>query len=183
MNKAMFLSLLAAGLMLGCESARQSTYNAEGENGLFHKATPHQLASREYRVDPPDEIVVKAPNIKELDGQRQRVRPDGRIALNLVGDVYVVGMTPTEINAMLKTLVSKYYEADPDVKVEVIANSKFYFVFGKGVQRQGAYAYTGRDTVVTAMAQAGFNQGAWPQQVRVSRPRKAESDDNATAVV
>src|SRR3954470_2745156 len=183
MNKAMFLSVALAGLMFGCESAKQSTQNAEGENGMFHRATAHQLASREYRVDPPDEIVVKAPGIKELDGVRQKVRPDGKISLNLVGDVYVVGMTPSEINALLKKMVSKYYEADPDVKVEVIANSKFYYVFGKGVQRQGAYAYTGRDTVVTAMAQAGFNQGAWPQQVRVSRPRKNENADNATAVV
>src|SRR5213592_4431427 len=183
MKPAMFLSFVIAGLMLGCESARQSTSNAEGENGLFHKATPHQLASREYRVDPPDEIIVKAPNIKELDGVRQKVRPDGKITLNLVSDVYVVGMTPSEINALLKKMVSKYYEADPDVKVEVIANSKFYFVFGQGVARQGQYAYTGRDTVVTAMAQAGFNDAAWPQQVMVSRPTKEGSTERATAVV
>src|SRR5687767_12485128 len=124
MKKAMFLSLIVAGLMLGCESARQSTANAEGENGLFHKATPHQLSTREYRVDPPDEIIIKAPNIKELDGVRQKVRPDGKITLNMINDVYVVGMTPTEISALLKTLVSKYFE-QPDIKVEVIANSKF----------------------------------------------------------
>src|SRR4051812_17057155 len=160
MKKAMFLSLVATVVMLGCESAKQSTPNAEGENGIFHQGTKHQLASREYRVDPPDEIIVKAPNIKELDGQRQKVRPDGKISLNLVGDVYVVGMTPSEINALLKKLVSKYYEADPDVKVEVVANSKFYYVFGQGVARQGQFAYTGRDTVVTAMAQAGFNDAA-----------------------
>jgi polysaccharide export outer membrane protein len=177
------LPILFAALLLGCESARQSTANAEGQNGIFERATPHQIASREYRVDPPDEIIVKAPKIAELDGQRQRVRPDGKISLNLVGDVYVVGLTPAEINALLKKMVSKYYEADPDVKVEVIANSKFYYVFGQGVARQGRFAYTGRDTVVTAMAEAGFNEAAWPQQVRVSRPAKGEAQDKATAVV
>ncbi len=183
MNKAMFLPIVATALMLGCESAVHSTSNAEGENGLFHQANKHQLASREYRVDPPDEIIVKAPNIKELDGQRQKVRPDGKISLNLVGDVYVVGMTPNEISALLKKLVSKYYEADPDVKVEVVANSKFYYVFGQGVARQGQYAYTGRDTVVTALANAGLADTAWPQQVRVSRPAKEGSQERATAVV
>jgi protein involved in polysaccharide export with SLBB domain len=182
MNKAHFLPMLVAALLLGCESAKQSTSNAEGDNGLFVRATQHQIASREYRVDPPDEIIVKAPKIAELDGVRQRVRPDGKISLNLVGDVYVVGMTPAEINALLKKLVSKYYDADPDVKVEVVANSKFYYVFGQGVQRQGRYAYTGRDTVVTAMAEAGFNEAAWPQQVMVSRPAKNDQD-KATAVV
>ena len=181
MKQAMFLPLIVAGLMLGCESAKTSTPNAEGENGIFHQATRHQLSSREYRVDPPDEIVVKAPKIAELDGTRQRVRPDGKIALNMVGEVYVVGMTPNEISALLKKLVSKFYE-EPEIKVEVVANSKFYYVFGQGVARQGQYAYTGQDTVVTAIANAGFNDAAWPQQVMVSRPAK-ENHERATAVV
>jgi polysaccharide export outer membrane protein len=182
MNKAMFLSLVLAGWMLGCESARQSTANAEGENGLFHQATRHQLSTREYRVDPPDEIIIKAPNIKELDGVRQKVRPDGKISLNMIGEVYVVGMTPPEISDLLKKLVSKYFE-QPDIKVEVIANSKFYYVFGQGVARQGRYPYTGQDTVITALAEAGLAETAWPQQVRVSRPRKENGQDRATAVV
>ena len=182
MKPAMFLSFLIAGMMLGCESARQSTPNAEGENGLFHKATPHQLASREYRVDPPDEIVIKAPKITELDGVRQKVRPDGKISLNMIGDIYVVGMTPTEISALIKKMVTKYFE-QPEIKVEVIANSKFYYVFGQGVARQGRYAYTGQDTVITALAEAGLGEGAWPQQVRVSRPAKENGTERATAVV
>src|SRR5258706_13786875 len=183
MKKTHILATMIAALLLGCESAQQITPKAEGENGLFQQASPHQLASREYRVDPPDEIVVKATNIKELDGARQKVRPDGKISLNLVGDVYVVGMTPGEINALLKKMVSKYYEADPDVKVEVVANSKFYYVFGQGTARQGQYAYTGRDTVISALANAGLADTAWPQQVRVSRPAKEGSQERATAVV
>ena len=182
MKRGMFLPVIFAGLLLGCESAKQSTPNAEGENGIFHQATKHQLASREYRVDPPDEIIIKAPKIPELDGQRQKVRPDGKISLNMVGEVYVVGMTPTEIAALLKKLVTKFYE-EPDVKVEVIANSKFYYVFGQGVARQGQYAYTGQDTVITALANAGLGEAAWPQQVRVSRPKKENGPDKATAVV
>lgn len=182
MNKAMFLSVVCAAVMLGCESAKQSTPNAEGENGLFHKATTHQLSAREYRVDPPDEIIIKAPKIAELDGVRQKVRPDGKISLNMVGEVYVVGMTPTEISTLLKKLVTKFYDM-PEIKVEVIANSKFYYVFGQGVARQGRYAYTGQDTVITALSEAGLGDAAWPQQVRVSRPAKESGSERATAVV
>ena len=174
------LGLLAA-LLLGCESARTSTTNAEGPQGIFHHASQHEVSTREYRVDPPDEILVKSPNIKELDGQKQKVRPDGKITLNLVDEVYVAGKTPDEINELLKRLVAKYY-ANPDIKVEVIANSKFYYVFGFSVARQGQYAYTGRDTIITALAQAGFGQGAWPQQVRLSRPAR-NGQENATAVI
>jgi polysaccharide export outer membrane protein len=177
-------SLLLIGLsflFVGCQSARQSTSNAEGTQGVFHHATEHQVSSREYRVDPPDEIIIKSPNIKELDGQRQRVRPDGKISLNLLDEVYVAGLTPSEVNALLKKLVSKYYD-NPDIKVEVVANSKFYYVFGNGIIKQGRYAYTGRDTVVGALAEAGFNPDAWPEQVRVSRPGK-NGQANATAVI
>src|SRR3954471_7915719 len=118
MKQAMFLPLIVAVLMFGCESAVKSTPNAEGDNGLFHKATTHQLSSREYRVDPPDEIVIKAPKISELDGVRQKVRPDGKISLNMVGEVYVVGMTPSEISELLKKMVTKYFK-QPEIKVEV----------------------------------------------------------------
>jgi polysaccharide export outer membrane protein len=169
-------------LVIGCTQSRESTPGAEGANGVFQRALPHQVSTREYRVDPPDEITVKAPGIKEIDGQKQKVRPDGKITLNLVGEVYVAGLTPTEINALLKKLVEKYYTTDPDVKVEVIANSKFYIVGGFGVARQGKYAYTGRDTIITALAEAGFNEGAWPQQVLLSRPGK-DGKANETAVV
>jgi polysaccharide export outer membrane protein len=172
---------LSVVLLAGCESERVSTPNAEGDNGVFHRATQHVVSSAEYRIDPPDEIVVKAPNVKELDGQKQKVRPDGKVSLNLLGEVYVAGLTPTEVNDLLQKLTKQYY-TNADVKVEVIANSKFYYVFGQGVAGQGRFPYTGRDTVVTALANAGFDNKAWPQQVRLSRPGK-NGQDNATAVV
>jgi polysaccharide biosynthesis/export protein len=170
-----------AALALGCTQARNSTPNAEGPQGIFHHAELHQVASREYKVDPPDEIIIKSPNIKELDGQKQKVRPDGKITLNLLDEVYVAGMTPGQINELLKKLVTRYYD-NPDLKVEVIAASKFYYIFGNGVVKQGRYAYTGRDTVITALAQAGFDEAGWPSQVSVSRPGK-NGEPNATAIV
>jgi polysaccharide biosynthesis/export protein len=177
--------IVSCGALLfaaGCQASRNSTANAEGENGVFHRAEQHHVSTREYRVDPPDEIVVKAPNIKELDNQRQVVRPDGKISLNLLGEVYVAGMTPVEINRLLNKLTEKYYSNNPDVKVEVIAKSKFYYVFGFGTNQQGKFAYTGRDTVVTALAEAGFGERGWPQQVLLSRPGK-QGEPPATAVV
>lgn len=174
--------LFSAALLVGCQSARDSTQNAEGPKGVFEHADPKKLAAMEYRVEPPDEIVVKAPNIKELDGVKQRVRPDGKITLPLLDDIYVAGMTPEQINKILVDKIDGKIYAHPDIRVEVIAMSKFYYVFGFGTARQGRFAWTGRDTVITALAEAGFSDGAWPQQVRVSRPGK-NGHENATAVV
>lgn len=175
------LSVLSC-LTIGCSASRQSTANAEGADGVFHRATEHEVSTREYRVDPPDEIIIKAPNIKELDQQKQKVRPDGKVSFNLLGEVYVAGLTPTEINDLLRKLAEKYY-TNPDIKIEVIANSKFYYVFGHGVAKQGRFPYTGRDTIITALAEAGFNESAWPQQVRLSRPSKTPGELPATAVI
>src|SRR6185437_12964476 len=92
-------------LSLGC-GARQSTPNAEGPRGVFRNAGLHDVTQREYRVDPPDEIIIRAPDIKEIDGTHQVVRPDGKISLELVGEVLVAGKTPSEISEDLKKLVS-----------------------------------------------------------------------------
>jgi len=176
--------LVAAAVVLlagGCSAPRQSTPNAEGPSGVFRNAGEHDVTRREYQVDPPDEIVIKAPEIKELDGVRQVVRPDGKIVLEMLGEVSVVGLTPAEISARLTKLAEKTY-VRPDVRVEVVANSKFVYVFGPGATKPGKLPYTGRVTVISALADAGFSLDGWPSQVRVSRPGQ-DGAPAATAVV
>lgn len=175
-------SLALLGLLLiptGCAS--RSTPNAVGPYGVFKNAGLHEVTQREYRVDPPDEIVIKAPDIKELDGQRQVVRPDGKVSFELIGEVSVNGMTPIEIADDLKVRASRFY-VKPDVRVEVVANSKFYYVFGFGAGKVGKFSYTGRVTVISALADSGYTADAWPQQIRISRPGR-KGDPNATAIV
>jgi polysaccharide export outer membrane protein len=167
--------------LVGCTQALKSTGNAEGQQGLFKVASGHDSSVNEYVVDPPDEIVIKAPNIKEIDGSKQVVRPDGRITLNLLKDVKVSGLTPAQIQQQLTDLASKYYN-NPDIRVEVLANSKFYQIFGRGVNQQGKRPYTGNDTVIKALAEAGLSEFAWPQQVWVVRPGKP-GQEPARAVV
>lgn len=169
---AQALFLFAAGALLaGCTSARQSTAGAEGPHGTFVQAKGHDISEAEYIVDPPDEITIQSPTIKELDKSKQVVRPDGKITLNLLGEVKVSGLTPAQINAMLREKLIKYY-VNPDIKCEVIANSKFYNVVGLGINTAGRKAFTGNDSVIKAIAEAGFNERGWPQQVLISRPGK-----------
>jgi len=81
---------------------------------------------------------------------------------------------------------SVFQHASPEILArmedQVIANDKFYYVFGFGIARQGRSPWTGRDTVLSALVEAGFHDGAWPQQVRVSRPGKNDRE-NATVVI
>jgi len=127
-----------------------------------------------YRVDPPDAIRIVAPSVKELDKATARVRSDGKISLNLVGEMYVAGLSPSEIAEELVQRLGKFYNKESlNVSVEVTDfQSKKYYVFGQ-VNRAGVKAYTGRDTVIKVLAEAALNDDAWPQKVVLIRP----SDD------
>ena len=165
-------SLIGMAVALGgCTKALQSTPNAEGNQGVFQVAGHDDTSMTAYVIDPPDEVTIKAPSIKEIDNSKQVVRPDGTISLNLLGVVKVSGMTPAQAQQELTKLAAKYY-TNPDVKVEVVANSKFFMIFGRGVNNQKKIPYTGNDNVVKALAEAGLSEHAWPQQVWLVRPER-----------
>lgn len=140
----------------------------------FLREHEHQVSAIEYRVGIPDALAITAPRILEIDGEAQRIRPDGKISLRLLGDVKVVGMTAKEIAAKLEVLLSRYY-ADPKVDVRVVSyESKKYYVYGiaGGV---GPQPYTGRDTLFDAVIKSRTNFLSWTSRVRVVRPAHGET--------
>lgn len=126
-----------------------------------------------YRVAPPDKLRIAAPGIKEIDQQEAVVRPDGKLELNLVGEVQVGGLTPAEISEAIAQKLTAYYKAETlDVSVQIIDfKSQHYYVFGQ-VDEPGVKAYTGRDTLLRALADAKLNEKAWPQRIVLVRPNE-----------
>ena len=181
-QKTLFIfGIAAASFFMGCTDKLKSTTNAEGDQGVFKRADMHESSQIEYVIDPPDEIQIKAPNIKEIDGSKQVVRSDGKISLNLLNEVKVSGLTPAQVQKALVELAAKYY-SNPDIKVEVVANSKFYTIFGRGQTTGGKKPYTGNDTIIKALAESGMNENAWPQQIWLTRPGR-NGEKPAVAVV
>jgi protein involved in polysaccharide export with SLBB domain len=168
-------------LIAGCTEPRASTPNAEGPSGVFKHAGWHNVTTRPYRIDPPDQIRIRSPKIPELDGQTLEVRADGTAAFPLIGTLQFAGLTPMEAHALITTAASKYYVA-VDLQIEILPQSKFIYVFGFGADRRGKLPYTGRTTVINAIADSGFNNQGWPQQVWISRPSR-DGQDKATVVV
>lgn len=168
--------------VVGCTAARQSDANAEGPAGVFRPAVERDVSAEEYRVAPPDKLLIRAPGVKEMDNVVTQIRPDGKITVNMLREVYVANKTPAEIGQILTEGAAKYYN-NVQVTVEVADYaSKFYEVFGTAVRDPGRKPYTGRNTVIAALAGAGFNQEAWPEQVSVSRPARG-GQPRATAIV
>jgi polysaccharide export outer membrane protein len=170
-----FLGLSSLLTMVGCAPTPAPAPIARVED-VFHRAGVTGVSATEYRVAPPDKLVIHAPGAKEWDGFTTQVRPDGMIQLNLIGEISVAGKTPKEIGQIITAASSRYFN-NLDIQVGVAEyNSKFYAVFGTAVRQPGRKAYTGRDTVISAVAAAGFDERSWPQHVRLSRPSYDEGD-------
>ncbi|MDO8630156.1 MAG: polysaccharide biosynthesis/export family protein, partial [Phycisphaerales bacterium] len=140
----------------------------------FLREHEHQVSAIEYRIGIPDAISITAPRVLEIDGESQRVRPDGKISLRLLGDVKIVGMTAKEVVAKLEVLLSRYY-LDPKVDVRVVHyESKKYYIYGM-VGGVGPKPYTGRDTLLDAVVKAGTSFLSWTSKVKVIRPAHGDT--------
>lgn len=140
----------------------------------FLREHEHEVSAIEYRVGIPDAVGINAPRVLEIDGTAQTIQPDGKINLKLLGEVKVVGMTAKEIAAKLEVLLSRYY-VDPKVRVRVVGyRSKKYYV--QVNEKTQAVPFTGRDTLLDAVVNAGVDFRSWSSQVKVLRPMHGEEE-------
>src|SRR5437588_12213470 len=110
------IGIFGAMLVAGCVQERQSDPQAAR---VFRPASERDVSATEYRVAPPDKLAIRAPGIKELDQFTTAIRPDGKISLSLVGEVYVVGKTPGEIGQEITSAAARYYN-DAEIRIDVV---------------------------------------------------------------
>lgn len=147
----------------------------------FLRSHESEVATGSYVVRPPDSLIIHAPGASEIDGTGQMVRADGKIVLRLLGEVDVAGLTTAEIAEKLKAQLSRYY-VDPEVAVQVTNyNSQFYYVFGE-VAGAGPKRFTGRDTLLMALAEARPTRMAWRSQIRVTRPAPVDGEQKVIVI-
>jgi polysaccharide export outer membrane protein len=131
------------------------------------------VSARNYILHPPDEIEIHCSKVPEINMQRQQIRPDGMVSFEGVGEIDVAGKTPAQVANILRAKILELYqiEGDNPIDVRVVAfRSKRYYVFGQ-VSNPGAQVYSGRDTVLGAIALAGSPTVlAWVDRIQVIRP-------------
>jgi polysaccharide export outer membrane protein len=107
----------------------------------------------DYIIGEQDDLTITVWKEKELSGEVV-VRPDGKITVPLVGEVKVVGMTPTKLENLLEQKLQPYI-AVPQVTVAVTQiNSRKVYLIGQ-VVREGSYQINSSTTVLQLIAQAG----------------------------
>lgn len=142
----------------------------------FVKPYEVDVTSENYIFQPPDEIEIHCAQVSEIHLERQRIRPDGKISFESIGQIEAAGKTPQEVAAAIQEKVAATYvlpgDNPIDVRISVYA-SHVYYVVGQVLQ-PGPRDYTGRDSVLTALAMAQPNPLAWEERVRVIRPSANE---------
>jgi len=140
----------------------------------FKKPYEVDVTALHYVLQPPDEVEIHCARVPEIDKQRQRIRPDGKISFEALGEVDVAGKTPAQVAAILEGKVAGLYTlpGDKPIEVRIVAfQSKSYYVLGQ-VNMPGRKVYTGRDTVLSAIADAVPNPMAWKDRIQVVRPSR-----------
>jgi len=139
----LFVVLSLMGLAAACSGTRPA----------WTAAAMAQQPPLPYRVGPGDVIDVKLFYTPELD-ESQIVRPDGKMTLQLIGEIQAEGKTSEELQRELAHRFSTQL-IDPKVAVFVrrVHDSK-YWVAGE-VKRPGPYQMLGHATIVEAIMDAG----------------------------
>lgn len=120
--------------------------------GLMNRSETVRVP-RTYVLGMGDVIRVDVFEEPQFDGSIV-VRPDGKISLPLVSEVYVAGLTPVATEQLLATKLAKYVN-HPRVTVTVQEiHSRVVYVTGE-VLRPGAYALPDTINVVQLIARAG----------------------------
>ena len=127
-----------------------------------------------YRIGPGDVLRITVYGHEDLT-RPAVVAADGRMPFPLIGDVLASGLTPTELEARLRDLLGKDYLVNPQVSVAVQEyRSQKVFVLGEA-EKPGAYALTGRATLLDILSQAGGPSKTSGRQVVVVRFPKSEA--------
>jgi len=162
-----FLSLITISLT-GCFSSNPKNIEA------FLMPDKVDVTADSYILQPPDEIEVHCSEVPEIDMQQQRIRPDGKISFEDLGEIDAAGRTPAQLTNILRAYVLELYKLEGDKPIDVrivVSQSKVYYVLGQ-VMLPGPKIYTGRDTALTAIAFAQLNPMAWKERIQVIRPSK-----------
>ena len=145
----------------GCAAARSVTPDVIAE--------AHSADKSQFLLGPEDVLEVNVWRSEDLTQKEVVVRPDGKIAMPLIGDVEVSGRTARELAAHIEERL-KVYKETPSVSVKVReVNSYYVYVLGD-VVRPGKYPLKSHATVLQAIAMAGgFTPYASKNNMQVRR--------------
>ncbi len=106
-----------------------------------------------YRVGPPDQLLVTILPDPEIE-RNAVVRPDGRISIDLIGDVQASGRTVEQIAGEIQKRVTRF-KRDAHVTVSVVASQSLAVTVLGEVRNPGTFPLTSETRVSQAVGLRG----------------------------
>src|SRR5947209_6021456 len=131
---------------------------------------PTVVTDKSYIIGAEDVLTVQIWGDPRLSGSFL-VRPDGRISMNLIGEVMAMGQTPLQLETAIgEMLKGKEILNKPQVTVQVTQiNSKKYYILGE-VLKPGPNPLLVPTRILEALVNAGgFKDFANPKKIEVVR--------------
>ncbi|MEW6097419.1 MAG: polysaccharide biosynthesis/export family protein [bacterium] len=134
------------------------------------------LVEKDYTIGPLDVLeifVIEDPDLRKT----VTVAPDGKISFPLMGNVYVAGMTSTEVSEKIASFLSKDYLVNPHVTVSILQiSSKKFSIVGE-VERPGVFPVNEGVNLLKAIALAGgFTKFADLRKVKILREKDGQCE-------
>lgn len=151
---ALLLPLLfASSCSVQPQQARASVGSNKAVLNLQNSADQTDKSPKQYLLGYGDVVEVKFFKNPEYN-DTVSVRPDGRISLQRVGDIYVLGMGTMELDKIVTDTYEKILlEPDVTIIVREFGGQEFY-VMGE-VNKPGKYEMAKGMTILRALASAG----------------------------
>lgn len=139
-------------LIIRCASHSQHPI----DEGIWHMTTPVPSSCDsipEYCLGYGDVIEVKFFNNSEFN-EHLTIRPDGRISMERIGDMLVIGLTPQQLSVKIEEAYSRFIK-NPEVTVIVREFSdRMVYVLGE-VNTPGGYPIKRNMSILQSIALAG----------------------------
>jgi polysaccharide export outer membrane protein len=144
---------------------------AKAPGALPTMATAAPVDPKTYVIGPEDILLIHVWRENELSSAVQ-VRPDGKITLNLIGDMEAAGLTPEGLKAKIVEALQEII-IKPEVTVSVRSVlSRKYYITGE-VGRSGPFPLVVPITVLEALTNAGgFREFANTKKITILRKGK-----------
>lgn len=155
---------VAALLAIGCASGPKGT----------QPVAPSDAA---YRVGPSDRLTIRVLPEPAMELSEIQVRPDGRISVELIGDVQVAGRTTDEIAGEIAEKMAEYRQS-PSVSVAVVTPASTTISVLGEVNGANSFALERDIRVSEAIAMAGGHT----ELAATSRVRVVRRDGDATTL-
>ncbi|MBU3023744.1 polysaccharide biosynthesis/export family protein [Aestuariibacter sp. A3R04] len=120
---------------------------------VFSASTVSAQDLTQYRLSADDVISVTVFNEPDLSLKEARVSSSGTIAMPLIGQVAVRGLTLTDVEQEIHRMYLGDYLKKPDISVSIVEYRQFY-VNGE-VDKPGGFSYREGMTVERAITLAG----------------------------